>query len=816
MNRHQKYGPKPSARSPSFDFPFAQEGNTSDSHLQRVTNQLHEMSQPLPRSKPLGRASGNPNLPSRNPSVTQHSSRAVPATQYSASTRRRSGGFGARSSTHPMSQPAPKQPPSQGSLYMGTPGDQPFLDLNIGFEPQEEEDNLPFSADDTFEGLHNQEAPDTRSGQRYPRGFPAPAIQRPALPRDPPPTGPSAPVRGLQSSHEAVRPSGFHRPRTNESFGGLDMTEQQRLQKAEEGLRELEEEKRKLDNKAKDLESQLKRYQEKERVQDRALKLWEKKFQSLNIMLGQLQANSKNLKSMHSSTKEAIDTCIRNARNEFSAFKSNVETCRQDLEKTEMRLKLSRQRMESLQEVVSSSKMKDDAVLQELKISKGRIAESGLKVEKAISAQLAKDKEGLLKSVGGNGEAFSSALKSLHNSGLLSPNVISTMKTKIDSLEEKNQELRQESRAAERERHEAVKAKEKEMDARKVDQDKAVREVVRLQGELEECKRDAASVRDQFKEKEIRVREALAASRAAMAAMEISLNECKRAGDAGQEELIRVKLKETAIGAAKAIAEALATERQDRIIQITADLERAHKELDKLKIIGAKSSDMSIKYNDMATRYNEMEEKLATSKNDNLDLQRLVHEMEIQVLAHAGELVERDDRIEELASSIALHVSFEDFKARLDRNQLTEDEKGDWEKRKCGLENKIHQLQQQLKARRPESAKNTLTPLSAKTAKNAKPKTVVYGGKRRRVDASPEEVNAFSDEETQTKKDEVKKFRLESAKRRKATTAPEAEPAYEETLSDFALGAIELDHLRAPQQAPPPSQYPRNKGRKRH
>ncbi|BEI86163.1 hypothetical protein CcaverHIS002_0604500 [Cutaneotrichosporon cavernicola] len=525
---------------------------------------------------------------------------------------------------------------------------------------------------------------------------------------------------------------------------------------------------------------------------------------------------------MHSSTKEAIDTSILNARNEFSTFKSDVETCRQDLEKTEMRLKLNRQRMESLQEVVSSSKMKDGAVLQELKI-KCETAESGLKVEKAISAQLAKDKEGLLKFVGGNGEAFSSALKSLHLSGLLSPNVISTMKTKIDSLEKKNQKLRQERRAAERERDEAVKAKEKEMDARKFDQDKAVREVVRLQGELEECKSDATSVRDQLKGKEIRFREALAASKAAMAAMEMSLNECKKAGDAGQEELSRVKLKETAISAAKAIAEALMAERQDRITQITADLDRAQEELDKLKIIGAKSSDMSIKYNDMAARYNEMEVKLAISKNDNLDLQRLVHEMEMQALAHAGELVERDDRIEELASSIALHVSFEDFKARLDRNQLTDDEKAmvkhiesDWEKRNCGLENKVHQQQQQLKPRRPESAKNTPTLLSAKKAKNAKPKTVVYGGKRRRIDASPEEVNAFSDEETQTKKDEVKKVRLESAKRSQATTAPGAEPAYEETLSDFALGAIELDHLRAPQQAPPPSQYPRNKGRKRY
>ncbi|BEI86162.1 hypothetical protein CcaverHIS002_0604490 [Cutaneotrichosporon cavernicola] len=166
-----------------------------------------------------------------------------------------------------MSQPVQKQPPSQGSLYMGTPGDQPFLDLNAGFERQEEEYNVPFSADDTFEGLHKQE--DGWGGQHYPRGFPAPVTQRPALPRDPPPTRPSAPVRGLQGSHETVRPSGFHRPRTNESFGGLDLIERQRLQKAEEGLRafearaaglsntiqELEEEKRKLDNKVKDLES---------------------------------------------------------------------------------------------------------------------------------------------------------------------------------------------------------------------------------------------------------------------------------------------------------------------------------------------------------------------------------------------------------------------------------------------------------------------------------------------------------------------------------------------------------------------------------
>lgn len=61
--------------------------------------------------------------------------------------------------------------------------------------------------------------------------------------------------------------------------------------------------------------------------------------------------------------------------------------------------------------------------------------------------------------------------------------------------------------------------------------------IFRLQGELEECKSSAAAVCDQLKGKEISFCEALAASSAATAAMQISLSESKKAEEALQQEL---------------------------------------------------------------------------------------------------------------------------------------------------------------------------------------------------------------------------------------------------------------------------------------
>lgn len=120
---------------------------------------------------------------------------------------------------------------------------------------------------------------------------------------------------------------------------------------------------------------------------------------------------------------------------------------------------------------------------------------------------------------------------------------------------------------------------------------------------------------------------------------------------------------------------------QDRITQLSADLDRANEELNKLKSAGAKSSDMTFKYNDMATKYNGIEENLAMSEQKNFELERkvdkLVADMEDQVsasltaaerqgLAHAAELAERDDKIEAMGP----RFNFEDFIARLDINEL--------------------------------------------------------------------------------------------------------------------------------------------------
>lgn len=98
------------------------------------------------------------------------------------------------------------------------------------------------------------------------------------------------------------------------------------------------------------------------------------------------------------------------------------------------------------------------------------------------------------------------------------------------------------------------------------------------------------------------------------------------------------------------------------------------KELDRRKSVCAKPSDMSAKYSGM-------EEKLATSENKNLDLQRTIEKLEAdldtqaspamsllttQALTHAAELADRDDEMEARVPRLSL----EDFKERLDRNQL--------------------------------------------------------------------------------------------------------------------------------------------------
>ncbi len=227
MNRRQ-YGPKPVGNPPSFDFPFAQEGHSSNSRLHNATNQLHEMSQPGPRSTVAVRSSGfGRNLPSRTPPAAQHPSRAPPATQhasrappatqhpshiqattqqpsstppptqYPPPTQRRGGGFGGRGPSFSMTQPAFKQPTSQWST-------QAPDRTGSGF-PSEDEDGLPFLMDD-----NGEEQVNSWNGRQYPHDLPT----RTSFARGP---------TGLQQAAPEPRPSSLSRHRTGQGAGGMDM-----------------------------------------------------------------------------------------------------------------------------------------------------------------------------------------------------------------------------------------------------------------------------------------------------------------------------------------------------------------------------------------------------------------------------------------------------------------------------------------------------------------------------------------------------------------------------------------------------------------
>ncbi|KLT43205.1 hypothetical protein CC85DRAFT_284763 [Cutaneotrichosporon oleaginosum] len=277
--------------------------------------------------------------------------------------------------------------------------------------------------------------------------------------------------------------------------------------------------------------------------------------------------------------------------------------------------------------------------------------------------------------MGGDGEGFGSALKSLQDSGLLSPNIIRTLNDKIVGLEERNEKLLRDCRNADRERHEAIKAKEKVEDARMVEHSRAAKEVVRLQEALDVSRDETTLARKQLKDGEIRTREAQAGANAALAAMQVSLDQALQARNVAQQEIARHESTSTAAHEAQAVAEALAAERLTQVSRLTNDLDRTYKELDRLKSARGRLSATANKFKVTTARDSLLGEKLAHSERQSLEFQKriekLERELEDQAIAHAFELAEREDAME-IAHSSALA----EFVARLDSNKLIEGDKG--------------------------------------------------------------------------------------------------------------------------------------------
>ncbi|KLT43204.1 hypothetical protein CC85DRAFT_301603 [Cutaneotrichosporon oleaginosum] len=145
---------------------------------------------------------------------------------------------------------------------------------------------------------------------------------------------------------------------------------------------QLEKEKRQLCAKVKDTEARLKQTLEKELEQEKTLRTKEKSLQRLRSALDKVQANSKHLRSLHASAKEAINGSICGAREDLNTIKSEAETSRQATEKALEGLNLIRIRIKSLSDSANLSTGLYETRLQELKI-KCMDSEQRLEAEKA-------------------------------------------------------------------------------------------------------------------------------------------------------------------------------------------------------------------------------------------------------------------------------------------------------------------------------------------------------------------------------------------------------------------------------------------------
>lgn len=117
MNRRSAVGPaREAAQPPSFNFSFAQEGNSSGQRLQRMASYL-----PADTRAPPHTVTTTPTRP-RPFSRSASSSTQKP---FAPTDGRPRTGFGGRRAPKPMSmsQPAPAQPPSPISTY-DVPRDQ--------------------------------------------------------------------------------------------------------------------------------------------------------------------------------------------------------------------------------------------------------------------------------------------------------------------------------------------------------------------------------------------------------------------------------------------------------------------------------------------------------------------------------------------------------------------------------------------------------------------------------------------------------------------------------------------------------------------